>query len=210
MAARQTVRTEPSGAPTAPARPTEEARAAEELAARFVAGDEGALADVYRAWGSLVHTVARRSLGDAGEAEDVTQIVFIAAWRGRAGFHPERGSLSAWLMGITRRKVADALSARTRRGELVAAAGSVLMLDARRQPSEPQVVLDRVLIGQAIAALPEAQRRVIRLAYYDDLTQTQISRVTGWPLGTVKSHARRGLHELGRCLQQTGAAPPGA
>ncbi|MDO0924326.1 sigma factor [Streptomyces sp. TG1A-8] len=82
---------------------------------RFTAGDETALAEIYHAWGALVHTVVRRTLGDHCEAEDVTQNVFLAAWRGRAGFRPERGNLSAWLMGITRRKIADALAATLRR-----------------------------------------------------------------------------------------------
>ncbi|MET9257389.1 RNA polymerase sigma factor [Streptomyces sp. NPDC048182] len=168
---------------------------------RFVSGDEYALAEVYRAWGSLVYTLARRVLGDSGEAEDVAQTVFLAAWRGRAGFRPERGTLSAWLVGITRRKIADALEARTRRTELVATAGSLLALDERRRTSDPQAVLDRVVVGQSLAELTEPQRTVLSLAFYEDLTQAQISQVTGWPLGTVKSHARRGLHRLGRRLR---------
>ncbi|QOV43558.1 sigma-70 family RNA polymerase sigma factor [Streptomyces chromofuscus] len=203
MTARQTVRTEPT-APPAPRDPR--SPAARELAARFAAGDESALADVYRAWGALVYTIARRSLGDAGEAEDVTQNVFLAAWRGRKGFDPARGVLSAWLVGITRRKVADALSARTRRGELAATAGSLLLLEDRRRTSEPQLVLDRVVVRQAMATLTEAQRRVLSLAFYDDLTQTQISQVTGWPLGTVKSHTRRGLQRLSLCLRDAEVA----
>ncbi|MEV5427974.1 sigma-70 family RNA polymerase sigma factor [Streptomyces sp. NPDC052701] len=207
MTVRQTIRSgagRPTAPPPEPARGTGDpaAEAAADLAARFAAGDEAALADVYRAWSPLVHTVARRSLGDAGEAEDVTQNVFLAAWRGRARYDPGRGTLSAWLMGITRRKVVDALAARTRRGELVAEAGSLLVLDTRRQTSEPNAVLDRVFVGRELEKLPEAQRRVVSLAFYDDLTQTQISQVTGWPLGTVKSHARRGLHRLGRRLRE--------
>lgn len=176
-----------------------------DMAARFVAGDEYALAEVYRAWGSMVHGIARRILGDSCEAEDVTQSVFLAAWRGRSGFRPERGSLPAWLVGITRRKVADALEARTRRTELVARAGSMLVLDDRQRTSDPQAVLDRAVVGQSMAELTEPQRTVLSLAFYEDLTQAQISRVTGWPLGTVKSHARRGLHRLGRSLRKDGA-----
>ncbi|MDQ0964216.1 RNA polymerase sigma factor (sigma-70 family) [Streptomyces sp. B4I13] len=193
-------------ADSAPLRaPTEGSPADEELAAGFVAGDEAGLAALYHRWGALVHTLALRSLADVREAEDYsTQTVFLAAWRGRAGFAPERGALGAWLVGITRRKIADALSARTRRAELVAAAGARMSAGSVDHGEQPEAVLDRVLVGGELARLPAAQRRVLTLAFYDDLTQPQIAALTGWPLGTVKSHARRGLHRLSRCLRAAG------
>ncbi|WP_415939800.1 sigma-70 family RNA polymerase sigma factor [Streptomyces sp. 039-1] len=166
-----------------------------ELARALVDGDETALAAVYRRWSPLVHTLARRSLGDPREAEDVTQQVFLAVWRGGAGFRPERGTLAGWLVGITRRKIADALAARTRRTDLVGAAGGLLALSDTGRAG-PEAVLDRVVVRHELAKLPAPQREVLRLAFYEDLTQTQIAQRTGWPLGTVKSHARRGLHRL--------------
>ncbi|MFJ4809519.1 RNA polymerase sigma factor [Streptomyces longwoodensis] len=171
-----------------------------DLAARFAAGDESALAEAYRTWGVMVQGMCRRTLGDVHEAEDVTQTVFLAAWRGRAGFRPERGALSAWLVGITRRKIADALEARSRRATLVATAGSLLTVGEGPGDADPQSALDRVLISQSLTELSAQQRTVIELAFFKDLTQTQIAQVTGWPLGTVKSHTRRGLRRLGDCL----------
>ncbi|MBE1602505.1 MULTISPECIES: sigma-70 family RNA polymerase sigma factor [Streptomyces] len=185
--------------------PVEDSVAQEELAAGFVAGDEECLTAAYHRWGALVYTLARRSLGDAREAEDVRQSVFLAAWRGRAGYAPERGALGAWLVGITRRKIADALTARTRQAELVAAAGTRMAEAPVDRDTLPDAVLDRVLIGREFARIPAPQRRVLTLAFYDDLTQAQIAEVTGWPLGTVKSHARRGLQRLSRSLQEGGA-----
>ncbi|MFF1631136.1 RNA polymerase sigma factor [Streptomyces sp. NPDC058272] len=167
---------------------------------RLQNSDEAGLSAAYDRWGPLVHTLARRSLGDAREAEDVTQQVFLAAWRGRRGYRPERGPFPGWLVGITRRKIADALSARTRRTELVRAAGALLAL-ADDTRVRPEAALDRVLIRQELARLPAPQRLVLRLAFYEDLTQTQIAQHTGWPLGTVKSHRRRGLHQLRRRLR---------
>ncbi|MCZ7457218.1 sigma-70 family RNA polymerase sigma factor [Streptomyces sp. WMMC940] len=183
-----------TGGGTAPGDPDDAA-----LAAGFVAGEEGCLEVVYRRWGSLVYTLARRTLGDEREAEDVTQQVFLAAWRGRHGYRPGRGGLAGWLVGITRHKVADALAARSRRAELVAAAGAFLA-PAPAAGVGPEQVVDRVLVLRALQDLPSAQQHVVRLAFYADLTQTQIAERTGLPLGTVKSHMRRALLSLRRSL----------
>ncbi|MFD0319040.1 RNA polymerase sigma factor [Streptomyces flavalbus] len=185
--------------------PVEETRYEEELAHGLVAADEEAFAAIYRHWGSLVHTMATRSLGDTHEAEDVTQQVFVGAWRGRHGFRPERGPLGAWLVGITRRKIVDALAARTRRLSLVESAARNAV-PAGPIPPAPDDVLDRVLLVEALARLPQAQREVLCMAFYEDLTQVQIAERTGVPLGTVKSHARRGLHRL-RTAVDRGDAP---
>jgi RNA polymerase sigma-70 factor (ECF subfamily) len=171
-----------------------------ELARGLAAGDEACLAAAYRRWSPLVLTLARRSLGDAKEAEDVTQQVFIGVWHGRRGYRPERGTLTGWIVGITRRKIADALLARTRRSDLVAAAGARFALDGHTG-DRTDAALDRVVVGAELAKLPSAQQRVLRLTFYEDLSQTQIAECTGWPLGTVKSHARRGLYRLRRGLE---------
>ncbi|MEU0858141.1 RNA polymerase sigma factor [Streptomyces griseofuscus] len=167
----------------------------QDLVSRFLAGDEDGIEAVYRRWAPLVLSLARQSLGDGAEAEDVTQTVFLAAWRGRHGYRPARGPLAAWLVGIARRKIADALTARTRRSDTAVAAARE---SARPQdrPSAQDAVLIRVDVTRELRRLPEVQRRVLCLAFYGDLTQTQIAHVTGWPLGTVKSHARRGLLRL--------------
>ncbi|MER5469018.1 sigma-70 family RNA polymerase sigma factor [Streptomyces sp. NPDC002935] len=186
-----------SADPTAGQRTAESADTVTEadLERGIIDGDEASLTTAYRRWAPLVHTLARRSLGDPREAEDVTQQVFLAVWRGGRGYRPERGSLAGWLVGITRRKIADALSARTRRTELVGAAGALLVL-ADDTRDRPEAALDRVLVRHELSKLATPQRQVLHLAFYEDLTQTQIAQRTGWPLGTVKSHSRRGLHQL--------------
>ncbi|WP_460061306.1 sigma-70 family RNA polymerase sigma factor [Streptomyces sp. YKOK-I1] len=184
----------PSASAPAPA-PGAEPLADEEIARGLMAGDEACLAAAHRRWSALVHSLAWRSLGDAREAEDVSQQVFLGVWRGRAGYRPERGTLGGWIVGITRRRIADSLAARSRRLRLVAAAGSQLALtDPDRD--RPEAALDRVLVRGELARLPAPQQRVLRLTFYEDLTQTQIAERTGWPLGTVKSHARRGMQRL--------------
>ncbi|GAA2599166.1 MULTISPECIES: RNA polymerase sigma factor [Streptomyces] len=179
----------------------EETRHEDELALGFRTADEDAFAAVYRRWAPLVHTMATRSLGDTYEADDVTQQVFIGAWRGQAGFRPERGPLGAWLVGITRRKIVDALAARTRR---LALADSLAHTNGTpgRDDSAAEDVLDRVLLVNELSCLPWHQRHVLCLAFYEDLTQAQIAERTGMPLGTVKSHARRGLQRLRGAIEQ--------
>ncbi|USQ85358.1 sigma-70 family RNA polymerase sigma factor [Streptomyces phaeoluteigriseus] len=181
---------------------TQEARYEEELARGLLAADENAFAAVYRRWGSLVHTMATRSLGDTFEAEDVTQQVFLGAWRGRNGYRPEKGPLGGWLVGITRRKIVDALAARTRRLTLIETVTHDA--DGRRHEvgATTDGVLDRVLLVDALSRLPHGQREVLCLGFYQDLTQAQIAERTGMPLGTVKSHTRRGLHRLREAVEQ--------
>ncbi|MFI2780070.1 RNA polymerase sigma factor [Streptomyces sp. ALB3] len=184
----------PDGHTAPPARTT---ATDEDLAQGFAAADERAFAAAYARWRPLVHTLARRSLGDAQEAEDVTQQVFLAVWLGRAGFRPERGPLGGWIVGIARRKIYDALAARARRARLVeAAARTLAVAPPRRTESPPEAALDRVLLTGELTGLPGPQGQVLRMAFYEDLTQVQIAERTGIPLGTVKSHARRGLHLL--------------
>ena len=97
-------------------------------------------------------------------------------------------------------RIADACAARSRRADLVAAATAAVppLTGCRAEPAD--AVVDRVALQRELAALPAAQRSVLLLAFFGDLTQTQIAARTGLPLGTIKSHTRRGLHRLRRRL----------
>jgi len=167
----------------------------------FVAGEESALAEVYRRWSSLVFTLAVRSLGDRGDAEDVTQKVFVSAWTGRAGYTPERSTLSAWLVGITKNKIADTHEARARVRRLHEE------LAATTSRGEPIVedfdLADTLMVADEIARLEPDARAIMRLAFFDDLTHNQIADRLELPLGTVKSHIRRSLQRMRTRLEET-------
>jgi RNA polymerase sigma factor (sigma-70 family) len=174
------------------------------LGERFCSGDERALAEAYAHWGSLVYTLAVKSLGDSAEAEDVTQKVFIAAWRGRESFQPHQARLPAWIVGICRHTLADAHEARARQRRVPAAAAADSALVAlARQPEESDAIVDRIVLREELRKLPAVPQQVMHLAFYDNLTHLEIADTLGLPLGTVKSHIRRSLGRLRNRLSDT-------
>jgi RNA polymerase sigma factor (sigma-70 family) len=165
----------------------------DDLTERFLAGQESALAEIYQRWSPLVYSIALRSLADVAEAEDVTQKVFVAAWSGRGGYRPERATLPAWLVGITRNKVVDAHNARTKQSRIKS---QLAVNNDNRTAEEPMDVAMRLIIADEIARLDDIPQRVLRMAFYEDLTHAQIAERMQLPPGTVKSHIRRSLLKL--------------
>lgn len=162
-----------------------------EAEAAWVNGDDDALALAYEIWGGLVHGLARRAVGPV-EAEDVTQQVFLAAWRARQTYDPARGPLGAWLVGITRRKVADLLR-RTQRQAEVPTATDELPDDGALDPRDRD---DLLSIYEELERIGDPPRQILLLAYVHDKTQREIAELLQLPLGTVKTHTNRTLARL--------------
>lgn len=171
------------------------------LATRFVAGDETALEHVYDRWSSLVHTFALKALQDPHDAEDVTQQVFVAAWRSRHTLTPSPTALPAWLIGIARHKVADARAGRARDADRIAAVVAISGPDLAESDDADLDLSERLVVRQAVQDMPDPRRSIMFLAFWEDLTQAEIAASTGLPLGAVKSHVRRGLIELHQLLE---------
>jgi RNA polymerase sigma factor (sigma-70 family) len=175
----------------------------DELAERLRAGDETALRVAYERHGSAVLYLAQRLLGNRADSEDVTQMTFVAAWTGRDSFDPQRGTMLGWLLGIARRKAIDRLRSAAREQRTTET--------VQAQPTAPEVdetperIVDRLVVADELGRLPDEQRRTLELAFFDDLTHPQIATVTGLPLGTVKSHIRRGMANLRRRWEVDGA-----
>lgn len=163
------------------------------VAARWAAGDQAALQAAYDQLGSLVFTFCVQALGDREAAADCTQETFVSAWRSRERFDPARGTLAAWLVGIARYRVLDAYRVRARtpapRSDALDVVAEVVA------PPDDQLA-ERLLVAHALSTLEDRARGVVELAFYSDLTHTQIAERTGLPLGTVKSDLRRGLQRL--------------
>ncbi|GGK24446.1 RNA polymerase sigma factor [Pilimelia terevasa] len=162
---------------------------------RFRSGDEDALRLLYERYGAAVLHLAYSALGNRHDAEDIVQATFVAAWQSRERYDPQLGSLLSWLLGIARRKAVDLVRVRSRQDRVADTLRQVETGGEDREAAADTVV-DRLVVADELSVLEPAQRRVLELSFYGDLTQVQIAAQTGMPLGTVKSHLRRGLARL--------------
>lgn len=173
------------------------------LSARFVRGDETALAEVYQRWSPVIFTLALRSLGDRADAEDVTQRTFVSAWTSRAGYDPAKSRLSTWLIMIARRRIADMHESRAKLKRLQ----DELVRVTDPTPAVEVDLSESLLVANEMQNLTPDAREVMRLAFYDDLTHDEIARRLSMPLGTVKSHIRRSLTRMRDRLEVSNVAP---
>jgi RNA polymerase sigma factor (sigma-70 family) len=190
-----------------PRPPTAAAPGEVSLEIAFSTGEDWALRAAYERFSPLVYTIALRTLGNVADAEDVTQQVFVKAWRGATAFDPARGALGSWLVGIARNTITDQLRARERQRHLTdRVAGNAPPPSADDEAGADRVV-DAVLVADELAALGEPQQRIMRLAFYGGYTHEQIAGQLQLPLGTVKSHIRRSLLRLRQRLEVDRVAP---
>ncbi|MCW2736721.1 sigma-70 family RNA polymerase sigma factor [Nocardioides sp.] len=170
------------------------------VAARLVAGEESALEEIYDRWSALVHTCALRALHDPHDAEDVTQQVFVAAWRSRHTLTPSPSALPSWLIGIARHKISDVRAARSRDVDRARAVAAVPDSDLTVEAADREIA-DRLVVRQAVQDLPDPRRTIVFLAFWEERSHAEIAETTGLPLGTVKSHVRRGLIHIHQQLE---------
>ncbi len=157
---------------------------------------EAALAEAYRRHAPAVFGLARRVTGDPGEAEDVTQEIFVRLWDRPDRFDPTRGSLRTFLLTSAHSRAVDAVRARAsrlRREEREARRTAAAGYDVDREAWD-LVVADHV--ARAMGTLPEAEREAIELAYFGGHTYREVADLLTAPEGTVKSRIRKGLAHL--------------
>ena len=171
----------------------------EDLMPHLARKDPAAFEVFYDRHGRAAYSLAHRIVGDPGKAEDVTQEAFLSIWRSKARYDPARGSVRAWTLGIVRNRAIDALrraGGHAPRLDL----DDDATLEAKPAPEQTEAeVLRRETARQvrgALGALPVEQSRVIELAYFGGFTHSEISRMLGMPLGTVKGRMRLGLEKI--------------
>jgi RNA polymerase sigma-70 factor (ECF subfamily) len=161
---------------------------------------EAALSALYDRYSRTVFGVGLKLLGgDRSSAEEVVQEVFLKVWRSSHTFDPSRGSFSTWLYRVTRNVALDLYRKRTSRIRPVADGDSQIAAASDSSASPEQVVDDSWLswrISRALEGLVATEREVIELAYFQGLSQREISQRTGVPLGTVKTRTYSAMKRL--------------
>jgi RNA polymerase sigma-70 factor (ECF subfamily) len=179
----------------------------EDLLRRVAGGDAAALRGLYDRYAGRVMAVALRMLGGTGEAEEVVQDTFVDIWNRAKTYDRGRGAPGAWIVTIARNRAIDRLRSRA----TAARTASGVRRETELVPAGPGTPLDAAVtteaqkrVGAALGALPPEQRRVVELAFFDGLSQTEIAARTGDPLGTVKGRARAAIEKLARILGDGG------
>lgn len=173
-----------------------------ELMAEMAAGSIDAFEAIYDRYCDRAYRVARTVCYDGGHAEDAVQDGFLSIWRSRGGYEAEKGTVAAWILTLVRRRAVDVAVANER--HLVRSAQ-----DDRPEPRSGEDVFEIAaahetaqLLRASLATLPDAQAEVIALAFYGQLSHTEIAAQLGLPAGTVKGRMRLGMKKLRATVQQ--------
>jgi RNA polymerase sigma-70 factor (ECF subfamily) len=177
----------------------------ETLISLIVRAHAEALSELYDRYGRLVFSLALNSIGDSATAEEITQDVFLSVWQRAGQYRADRGKVSTWLTGIARYRSIDQLRRRGARPEQHSVAWAEISPGAEPSAESPEQVMtlsmERQRVRTAIAQLPEDQRHVLALAYFQGFTQSQIAEALALPLGTVKTRVRLAMLKLRQILQ---------
>ena len=159
---------------------------------RIASGDRNAVDDCLKTYGGLVWSIARKMLRNTEEAEDAVQEIFIDIWKNAERFDASRGSETTFVAMIARRRLIDKIRYSTRRIS-ADSLDDVLLEPFTRSDKQMQTSIEAQQAAEAMRSLRPEQQQVLRLSIVQGMSHQEISEATGMPLGTVKTHARRGL-----------------
>jgi RNA polymerase sigma-70 factor (ECF subfamily) len=183
---------------------TSQEEADREMIALVARGDQSAFSRLYDRLSGPLYSLALRMLGDAAEAQDALQEVFLQLWRRAPSYDAGQSSVFSWSVLMTRSRVIDRLRARGRRLSVVSSsvdddATKAAIANASTMESAADTA-DRneeaIRVRSIVSELPAEQREAIEMAFFSDLTHQEIAAALGQPLGTIKARIRRGLLKL--------------
>jgi len=176
-----------------------------QLLRRIEGGDEEAFRSLFASYAPSAMALAVRVVRQTQLAEEIVQEAFLTLWRSPGVFDERRGSVKAWLMTIHHRAV-DVV----RREEAQRRRSDEMVVGVREETEDPtDAVLatvaapaERDAVRTALRSLPQEQREVLELMYFDGLSQSQVAEKTGAPLGTVKSRALLGMRRMRSVVEE--------
>lgn len=163
------------------------------LLARIASGDEAAVSACVSEYGALLWSLARRWSTDTTDAEDAVQEIFFDLWKSAARFDPARANERSFVVMVARRRLIDRLRRRSRQIDALAWPDDFDVADQTADASDR--ISDALDAETLLAALTPVQRRLLERHLLDGKTHDEIAMESAMPLGTVKSHIRRGLHK---------------
>lgn len=166
---------------------------------RVAAGESSAVSECLDTYGPLVWSLARRMSFDASQAEDSVQEIFIEIWKSAHRFDASISSEATFIATIARRRLIDRRRSIGRRPETQQIEPE-LVSGTDKGLETVEINEEAALAREALEALKPQQRQVIEMSVIDGLSHSQIANTTGLPLGTVKSHVRRGLDRVSKIL----------
>ena len=159
---------------------------------RIASGDSNAVQECLKAYGGLIWSLARRMLRDSNDAEDVVQEIFVDIWKNAEKFDPSLSSETTFVAMIARRRIIDRIRYSARRLS-PDSLDDVLAEPASRNDQTLQTSIEANEAAKVLNELRPEQQQVLQLSIVHGLSHQEISDATGMPLGTVKTHARRGI-----------------
>jgi RNA polymerase sigma-70 factor, ECF subfamily len=171
----------------------------EELMPLIGEKDPEAFEVFYDRHGGVAYSLAYRIVGERGAAEDVTQEAFISIWRSGARFDPTRGSVRSWMLSVVRNRAIDALRSKAGKAPKLTLDDEAILEQRPAEELTEEEAMRHETAGEvrgAIGRLPGEQSQVIELAYFGGFSQSEIARMLGVPLGTVKGRMRLGLEKI--------------
>lgn len=165
----------------------------------IASGDRTAVQDCINKYGGLVWSIARKMLRNPDDAEDAVQEIFVDIWKNAARFDESQSSETTFIAMIARRRVIDKIRHSTRRIS-PDSLDDVLLEPFTRSDQEMQISVEAKEAAEAMRTLRPEQQQVLRLSIIQGMSHQEISDATGMPIGTVKTHARRGLMQVREVL----------